>query len=154
MLCSAVGQFGGLGSAIARMPFAAGADGLLPPSFARVHPRWPTPYVSMIVFGLVASALLIALQLGDTARAAYQTIVSLMVITGFLPFIYIFGSAWKLGCRVSSIAGWFVTALAIGCSLAPTADIQHVWLFELKLMAGTAAVIGSAFFVYRRQVAV
>jgi amino acid transporter len=154
MLCSAVGQFGGLGSAIARMPFAAGADGLLPPSFARVHPRWATPYVSMIVFGLVASALLIALQLGDTARAAYQTIVSLMVITGFLPFIYVFGSAWKLGCRLSSIAGWFVTALAIGCSLAPTTDIQHVWLFELKLMAGTAAVIGSAFLVYRRRIPV
>src|SRR5215469_7610543 len=154
MLCSAVGQFGGLGSAIARMPFAAGADGLLPPSFARVHPRWATPYVSMIVFGLIASALLIALQLGDTVRAAYQTIVSLMVITGFLPFVYLFGSAWKLGCRFTSIAGWFVTALAIGCSLAPTADIQRVWLFELKLMAGTAAVIGSAFFLYRRQVPV
>ena len=154
MLCSAVGQFGGLGSAIARMPFAAGADGLLPPSFARVHPRWATPYVSMIVFGLVASALLITLQLGDTARAAYQTIVSLMVITGFLPFIYIFGSAWKLGCRVSSVLGWFVTAVAILCSLAPTADIQRVWLFELKLVAGTVAVIGSAFFVYRRRVPV
>ncbi len=152
MLCSAVGQFGGLGSAIARMPFAAGADGLLPPSFARVHPRWATPYVSMIVFGLVASALLLAMQLGDTARAAYQTIVSLMVITGFLPFIYVFGSAWKLGYRLSSILGWFVTAVAIFCSMAPTGDIQRVWLFEVKLAAGTLAVIASAFFVYRRRI--
>jgi amino acid transporter len=154
VLCSAVGQFGGLGSAIARMPFAAGADNLLPAAFARVHPRWATPYVAMITFGVVASALLVALQLGDTARAAYQTIVSLMVISGFLPFIYIFGSAWKLGYRVSSISGWFVTAIAILCSLAPTADIQRVWLFEVKLAAGTAAVIGSAFFVYRRRIPV
>jgi hypothetical protein len=95
--------------------------------------------------------LLVAVQLGDTARAAYQTIVSLMVISGFLPYLYIFGSAWKLGRRLSSIAGWAVTLIAICCSVVPTADINRVWLFELKLAAGTVAVIASGFFVYRSQ---
>src|SRR5665213_2035889 len=151
VLCSAIGQFGGLGSAVARMPFAAGVDRLIPAAFAKIHPRWATPYISMIAFGVVASLLLLAVQLGDTARAAYQTIVSLMVISGFLPFLYIFGSAWKMGRRISSLAGWSVTVIAIVCSVIPTADINRVWLFELKLAAGTFAVIGSAFFVYRRQ---
>jgi hypothetical protein len=95
--------------------------------------------------------LLIAVQLGDTARAAYQTIVSLMVISGFLPYLYIFGSAWKLGRRLSSVAGWAVTLIALFCSVVPTADINRVWLFELKLASGTVAVVASGFLVYRHQ---
>jgi glutamate:GABA antiporter len=151
VLCSAVGQFGGLASGVARMPFAAGADHLLPEIFARVHPRWATPWLSMIAFGVLASVLLIAVQLGDTAQAAYQTMVSLMVISGFLPFLYIFGSGWKVGKHVSAVAGLAVTVLAIICAIVPTGDVNRVWLFELKLALGTAAVVGSAFFVYRAR---
>jgi amino acid transporter len=151
VLCSAIGQFGGLGSSVARMPFAAGVDHLLPPAWAKLHPRWGTPYVAILIFGVLASLLLAAIQIGDSLRAAYQTIVSLMVLSGFLPFIYVFASAWKEGKRLSALSGWGVTALALFCSLIPGAEITRVWLFETKLAAGTAAVIGSAFFVYRRR---
>jgi amino acid transporter len=151
VLCSAIGQFGGLASGVARMPFAAGADHLLPAAFSRVHPKWATPYISILLFGAIASFLLIALQLGDTAEAAYQTMVSLMVISGFLPFVYIFGSAWKIGRRISALLGWTVTAMAITFALIPTADVNRVWLFELKLILGTAAVILSAYLIYQRQ---
>ena len=81
-----------------------------------------------------------AIQLGDTLRAAYQALVSLMVITGFLPYLYIFGSAWKAGKRISAISGWAITLLAILCSVVPTAEVKNVWLFETKLAVGTAAV--------------
>ena len=151
VLCSAIGQFGGLGSSVARMPFAAGVDHLLPEYFAKLHPRWNTPYISMAIFGAIASVLLIAIQFGDSARAAYRTIVSLMVISGFLPYIYIFGSAWKARRRISAVSGWAVTALALACSVVPTADINRVWLFETKLAAGTLGVIGSGFVFYRRS---
>jgi amino acid transporter len=151
VLCSAVGQFGGLGSAVARMPFAAGADHLLPEPFARIHPRWATPWISMLIFGALASMLLVAIQLGDTATAAYQTIVSLMVISGFLPFFYIFASAWKCGKRAPALSGTAVSLLAVVCAVVPSADINRVWLFELKLAIGTAAVILPAFLVYRRK---
>ena len=100
---------------------------------------------------MVAPFLLVAIQLGDTMRAAYQELVSLMVITGFLPYLYIFGSAWKAGKRISAISGWAITVLAIVCSVVPTAEITNVWLFEGKLAAGTMAVIGSAWLVYRRR---
>jgi glutamate:GABA antiporter len=135
---------------VARMPFAAGVDHLLPAAFARLHPRWSTPWVSMLIFGALASVLLVAIQLGDTIRAAYQTIVSLMVISGFLPYIYIFGSAWKAGKRVSALSGWSMTLFALVCAVIPTGDIGRVWLFETKLAMGTMAVIASAFLVYRR----
>jgi amino acid transporter len=150
VVCAAIGQFGGLGASVARMPFAAGVDNLLPAAFGKVHPRWATPHIAMIVFGVLASALLILIQLGDTARVAYETLVSLMVIVGFLPFVYVFGSAWIAGKRVSAISGWAVTLLAIVCSVIPPADTR-AWVFEGKLALGTVAVIASAFWVFRRQ---
>jgi glutamate:GABA antiporter len=151
VMLTGVGQFGALGSAVSRLPFAVGVDKLLPRAFARVHPRWGTPHISILVLGLVASFLLVAIQLGDTIRAAYQTLVSLMVISGFLPYIYIFASAWKAQRRISALCGWAVTALALVCSVVPTADVTNVWLFESKLALGTVAVIASGWLVYRRS---
>jgi APA family basic amino acid/polyamine antiporter len=150
LVITGVGQFGGLGTSTSRLPFAVGADHLLPDAFARVHPRWGTPHISILLLGAVASFLLLCFQLGDTMRAAYQELVSLMVITGFLPFIYIFGSAWKAGKRWSAISGWGITAIALFCSVVPTAEISNVWLFEAKLAAGTLVAVGSAWLLYRR----
>ena len=134
---AAIGQFGGLGASVARMPVAAGVDNLLPATFARVHPRWATPHIAMITFGALASLLLILIQLGDTARAAYETLVSLMVIVGFLPFLYIFASAWIAGKRFSALSGWAVTLLAIVCSLVPPADTHILtWLFRRQTGRG------------------
>jgi amino acid transporter len=150
VMASAVGQFGGLGTSVSRLPFAVGVDRLLPAAFGRVHARWGTPHIAIVTLGVLASFLLVAIQLGDTMRAAYQTLVSLMVITGFLPFLYIFGSAWKAGKRVSAVSGWAITLLAILCSVVPTAEVKNVWLFETKLAVGTAAVIATAWLLYRR----
>jgi amino acid transporter len=151
VVASGMGQLGGFGTSVSRLPFAAAADGLLPKAFARVHPKWRTPHVSVLVLGGVATFLLIAIQLGDTMRGAYQELVSLMVITGFFPFLYIFGSSWKAGNRWSAVSGATVTIVAILCAVVPTADTANVWLFEGKLAVGTLAVVGSAWLVYRRR---
>jgi amino acid transporter len=151
VVASGVGFVGGLGTATSRLPFAAGVDRMLPAAFGRVHPRWGTPYVSILLLGLVASFLLVAYQLGDTLRVAYDELVSMMVITGFLPYLYIFGSAWKAGKRLSAASGGAITVLAIICSVVPPAEITNVWLFEGKLAAGTLAVVVSAWVVYRRR---
>ncbi len=150
VMASAVGQFGGLGTAVSRLPFAVGVDHMLPPAFGRIHPRWGTPHVSILALGVLASFLLIAIQLGDTMRAAYQELVSLMVILGFLPYLYIFGSAWKTGKRLSALSGWAITMLAILCSVVPTAEVKNVWLFESKIAVGTVGVIATAWWLYRR----
>ncbi|HXZ19805.1 MAG TPA: APC family permease [Candidatus Acidoferrales bacterium] len=146
-----LGLIGGLGAATSRMPFAAGVDRLLPPAFGKIHPRWGTPYISILALGIVSSSLLIAYQLGDSVRVAYDELVSLMVIGGFLPYLYIFGSAWKAGRRVSALSGGSMTALALFCSVVPPAEVTNRWLFEGKLAAGTLAMVGSAWLVYRRE---
>jgi hypothetical protein len=86
-------------------------------------------------------------------RAAYEALVAMMVIAGFLPFLYIFGSSWKAGKKISALSGWAITVLAIVCSVVPSDEIHNVWLYEGKLAAGTLAVIGSAWFLYRRGAA-
>ena len=151
VLASGLGLIGGLGTATSRLPFAAGVDRLLPAAFGKVHPRWGTPYVSILSLGIVSSFLLVAYQLGDSVRVAYDELVSLMVIGGFLPYLYIFGSAWKAGRRVSAISGGAMTALALFCTVVPPSEVANVWLFEGKLAAGTLAMLASAWLVYRRS---
>jgi amino acid transporter len=149
VLASGVGFIGGVGTATARLSFAAANDGLLPEPFARVHPRWKTPHVSILALGVVATILLVVYQLGDSLRAAYDELVSLMVITGFLPYLYIFGSGWKAGKRLSAMSGIAVTLLALACAAVPPDSITNTWLFEGKLAGGTLVVAASAWLVYR-----
>src|SRR6185369_9342234 len=149
VLVNSIGGWGGLGAAVSRMPYAAGVDHLLPPAFARLHPKWATPYISILVFGGVASLLLFAVQLGDSLRAAYQALLSLMVLSGFIPYLYLFASAWKAGWRWAAVSGIAVTLLTIGSSAVPTGEVGNIWLFEGKLLGGTAGIIGSGWLVYR-----
>jgi amino acid transporter len=150
VLISAVGQFGGIGAATSRLPFALGVDRLLPHAFSRIHPRWRTPHISMLALGGLSSAILIVIQFGDTARAAYETLVSLMVIAGFVPYAYIFLSAWSAGKRISAVSGFAVTVIAILCAVIPSGSIGNGWLFEVKLAAGTALIVVSARALYNR----
>jgi len=130
------------------MPFAAGADRLLPEAFGRVHPRWHTPHVALLTLGVVASVLLLLAQLGDTMRVAYQELVSLMLIGGFLPYIYMFISAWKARRKVAGSVGLSVTLFCLVCSIVPTGEVKNIWLYEGKLALGTAAMIGSGLLLY------
>jgi amino acid transporter len=151
VVINVVGAFGGLGASVSRMPFAAGVDHLLPAAFGKVHPRWHTPHVAILSLGAVATVLLIACQAGDTVRTAYRTIVDLTVIVGFLPFLYLFASAWKARKWFSAASGTAVTLLAIACSILPPPEVKKVALFEGKLALGTFAAIFSGWLLYRRN---
>src|SRR5208282_5668831 len=57
-----VGNAGGVGSTvagIARVPFVVGIDRYLPAAFGKIHPRWKTPYVSILVQAGVSGAILL-----------------------------------------------------------------------------------------------
>src|SRR5713226_9629731 len=44
---------------ISRLSYSLGGADLLPRTFARLHPRYKTPYISIIVFGIVAAVLVL-----------------------------------------------------------------------------------------------
>jgi APA family basic amino acid/polyamine antiporter len=136
-----------------RLPFALGLDHYLPPAFAKLHPRWGTPYVSILLQGVLSSVLLLLMQLGETLRAAYQILVDLTVIATFLPFVYIFASGFKFGQRWAGAAGGLITVLAIVLSAVPPPGVASVWIFELKVVGGTALLALAARPIFVRSMA-
>jgi amino acid transporter len=149
-LFTALGQFGGIGSGNSRLPFAVGADHLLPRAFARVHPRWGTPHVSLLTQLGVCSFFLVAMQLGDTMVAAFQELVSMSVLCSFIPFFYMFLCSYKAGRRLSALSGMAVTGIAIGFALIPPEDARSPLLYEAKILGGTAALVILATVLYAR----
>jgi amino acid transporter len=144
------GQLGTYVGGCARLPFVLGIENLLPPAFAKLHPKYKTPYVSILILGFGSGLLLLISQLGETFRAAYQITVDLSVITLFIPFLYIFGSAWRFGRRLTAVLGLGVSLIAIIFSFVPTADVKSVWSFEAKLVGGCVLLLAIARFFFLR----
>jgi glutamate:GABA antiporter len=102
-----------------RLPCAIGLDNYLPPAFSRIHPRWGTPCVSLIVQAVATTLFLLMAQWGETVTAAYQIMVDMMVIVTFIPFLYIFAAGFRFGNRIAATSGLAVTLLAIAFSALP-----------------------------------
>ncbi|HWQ56500.1 MAG TPA: APC family permease [Bryobacteraceae bacterium] len=148
ILLGVAGQLGAWIGGSARLPFVIGLDRYLPPAFARLHPRFRTPWISILAQGGACTVFLLVLQAGSSLQTAYQLLVDMTVITYFIPFLYLFGVAWKHGRRWSAISGLAVTAMAMVFSAIPPAGAGPAWLFELKLAGGCAFLIGAARIVF------
>jgi glutamate:GABA antiporter len=131
-----------------RLPYAIGLDRYLPAAFGRIHPRWGTPYVSLLVQAVAAALFLLMAQLGETVRAAYQIMVDMMVIVTFIPFIYIFAAGFRLASRVAAVSGLAVTLIAIVLAAIPPQEAASVAIFEMKVVGGSLlfGVLGWAVF--------
>ena len=147
-----IGLAGQLGSFIAgntRLPYVIGLDNYLPPAFARLHPRWKTPYVSILAQGVLATLFLLATQLGENLRAAYLILVDMDVVATLIPFVFIFSAGFKFGQKIPGTLGALISVLAVALSLIPPPGIRSVWLFELKVVGGCClfALLGRVIFL-------
>ena len=149
ILFSAGGQLGTYVGACARLPFVLGIGNMLPPAFAKLHPKYGTPAISILLLGAGSAVLLIVSQLGETFRGAYQFMVDLTVVSLFIPFLYIFAAAWKFGQRLAAFCGLLVSSIAIVFSFLPTQDTRSVFWFESKLVGGCILLFVMARVCYR-----
>lgn len=162
---SSVGAAGAYLSATARLPFVAGIDNYLPAIFGRVHPRWHTPYVALITYGLAGALFAFLGQAGTTVRGAYEVLVSMSIITYFLPYILLFAALVRLqsrpvGVNVVRVPGGRYVATALAClglistfltivlSLVPAADEPNKILAVAKIAGLTLLLIGAGIAVY------
>jgi len=168
-----VGNAGGVGSTvagIARVPFVVGIDRYLPPAFGRVHPRWRTPYISIIVQAILSALVLLLSQINETTRGAYQVVIDITIILYFIPFLYMFAAAIKLANRPDrntnplavlvpggKIGVWIacglasaVTLLSIIVSVFPPGDSSNRTLFLVKVIGTTIAAIALGLILYYR----
>ncbi|HKW76028.1 MAG TPA: APC family permease, partial [Terriglobales bacterium] len=98
-----VGNAGGVGATVAgvaRIPFVAGIDRYLPSFFGKIHPRWKTPWISILIQAGVSGVILVLTQMGiKSVIGAYQFLVSMSVILYFIPFLYMYAAVIKLAYR-------------------------------------------------------
>ncbi|HBY60876.1 MAG TPA: hypothetical protein DEH78_13720 [Solibacterales bacterium] len=132
-----------------RLPFVIGLDRYLPPVFGELHPRFRTPWVSLLTQAAGGTLLALALSAGETLRGTYYLLVDMTALLVFLPFLYMFASGWRFGVRWPAACGLAVTSLAIALSLVPPPETRAVWLFETKLLGGCAAVLLAGYLNYR-----
>ena len=170
-----VGNAGGVGSTvagIARVPFVVGIDRYLPAAFGKIHPRWKTPYASIIVQAVVSGAILLLSQISETTRGAYQGLVDVAIILYFIPFLYMYAAAIKLAGRkdrlenphavlipggkvgvwMASGVAFAVTLLSIIVSILPPGDSANRALFLVKVVGSSVAAMALGLTLYYRGV--
>ncbi len=158
------GNAGGIGSTVAgvsRVPFQVGIDSYLPAAFGKIHPKWRTPWISILVQAILSGGILLVSQISDSMRGAYQFLVDAAIILYFIPFLYMFAAVIKLASRadrkgnahavlvpggmlgvwICGGLGFLVVLLGIFVSLVPPGDSTNKLGFEMKLIGGTAISI-------------
>jgi len=166
-----IGNAGGVGSTvagIARVPFVVGIDRYLPKAFGKIHPRWKTPYVSIIVQAIASALVLLLSQINETTRGAYQAVIDITIILYFIPFLYMFAAAIKLAGRPDRMANphavlvpggktgvWVacslafsVTLLSIIVSVFPPGDSSNRKLFLIKVVGTTVLAVAVGLILY------
>jgi amino acid transporter len=146
-------------SSTARLPFVAGVDRYLPPAFGWIHPRYRTPWVAIAVYGAAGMILALLGQAGTTVRGAYDVLVSMSVISLFLPYLFLFTAMIRLqsspagpevrrvpGGRPVAIVlasiGLLSTTLTIILSLIPGNEETNKSLAVAKVLGGTMVLVG------------
>src|SRR5208283_5206351 len=163
-----VSNLGGVGAylaALSRIPFVAGIDRFLPPAFGRVHPKWGTPYISLMVQAICCALFILMGQFGSTVHGAYQVLVSMTIITNFVPYLFMFAAMIRLqrepvesgvirvpGGKPVAIAlatvGMLTTTAVIIGSVIPDASEPDKALAVGKIIALSAVLLGGGVLLY------
>ncbi|HLW55461.1 MAG TPA: APC family permease [Candidatus Angelobacter sp.] len=169
-----VGNAGGIGATVAgvaRVPFVVGIDHYLPSFFGKIHPRWKTPWISILIQAGISGLVLLFSQMGTgtTVIGAYQFLVSMSVILYFVPFLYMYAAAIKLAYRPDRqaehnvlvpggkagmwIAGSLAFAITLGSmvvsGISPDGPGSRL-AFLGKVVVSTVLFIGSGLILYFR----
>jgi amino acid transporter len=167
------GNAGGVGATVAgvaRIPFVVGIDRYMPAVFGRIHPKWKTPWIAMLVQAGISLTILLITQLNTTADNAYYLLVDATNILYFIPFVYIYAAVIRLayvgnregnkdavlipggkfGVWLAGLLAMTVVVAAIALSFVPSASEANKWLFEVKLIGGTIGGIAIGLILYYR----
>jgi amino acid transporter len=152
------------------VPFVIGLDRYLPRAFGKVHPRWQTPYVSILVQAIISGLILLLSQINESTVGAYQVLVSATNILYFIPFLYMYAAAIKLaylpdrenspgavlipggkfGVWIAGGLGFVVSLAGILLSLIPPGDSLSKIQFEVKLVGATGFSVLLGVMLYLR----
>jgi len=168
-----VGNAGGVGATVAgvaRVPFVAGIDRYLPPAFGKLHPKWRTPYVAIIVQAALSAAILLIANANEKISGAYEILINATLIVYFIPFLYMFAAVIKLaytkdrehdkeaalipggkpGVWIAGTLGFVITFISIALGFIPSKDVSDKMGYVIKIVAGTIIAVSLGFVLYWR----
>ncbi|HEX6433598.1 MAG TPA: APC family permease [Gemmatimonadales bacterium] len=160
-----LGQAGAWFAAAGRLPFVAGIDRFLPPVFGALHPRYHSPYISLLIQASVAAVFIFLGQAGTTVKGAYDVLVSMAIISYFIPYLFMFASMIRLqsepggpgmfrvpgGRPVATVlagVGFATTLGSIGLALIPAEDEPNKMLAVVKVAGLTLLLVAAGTVVY------
>ncbi len=160
-----LGQGGAWFAAAGRLPFVIGIDKRLPPAFAKIHPKWGSPYVALLVQAAIAAVFIFAGQAGTSVVGAYNVLVSMSVISFFIPYLLMFAAMIKLqsepagpevirvpgGTPVAialAAVGFATTTISIGLAMLPADDEPNKPLAVIKIIGLSALMIALGIGLY------
>ena len=166
LICLA--NLGGVGAylaALARIPFVAGIDRFLPPAFGRVHPKWGTPAVALVTQAVCCMVFIVLGQAGSTVHGAYNVLVTMTIITNFVPYLFMFAAMIRLqrepvesgvirvpgGKPVAvglALIGMVTTFLVIIASVVPDPSEPNKVLAVGKVVFFAVLLIGGGMLLY------
>ncbi|MGA7566309.1 MAG: APC family permease [Terriglobales bacterium] len=155
---SNIGASGAYLAAVARLPFVAGIDRYLPQAFGALHRRWGTPWVALLTQAVIGAVFIFLGQAGTSVKGAYDVLVSMGVITYFVPYLYLFASMFKLqgepageevirvpggkpAAYALSVLGFTTTMFTIALSVLPPPDEPNKPLAVFKIVGGCGALL-------------
>jgi amino acid transporter len=167
LVMGGLGQAGAWFAAGGRLPFVAGIDRFLPPAFGRLHPRYGSPYVSLLAQAAIAALFIFLGQAGTTVKGAYDVLVSMAIISYFIPYLFMFASMIRLqrepagpevirvpGGRLVAVGlaglGFTTTTISIVLALIPAQDEPHKILAVTKVAGLTLLLVAAGALVYWR----
>jgi glutamate:GABA antiporter len=167
---SSLGGVGAWFAATARLPFVAGIDRFLPAAFGKLHPRYHTPHVALLVQAGISAVFVVLGQAGTSVRGAYDVLVSMSVITYFVPFLFMFAALIRVqnepvgdgvmrvpgGSPVATVLGglgFLTTAVAIvlACIPAPSEPDKMLAVAKIIGLSALTLAIGAAVYVAGRR---
>ena len=143
-------------SGSARIPFVAGLTSALPTALGRVHPTYKSPYVALLVAAFFCAVFTAISFVGSSVNEAYQVLLKSAVVIQMIPFAYLFLTLAKTpgvgaGARAAGVVGFTTTLVSLAVAFLPTSDVESVWTFELKLIAGVLGPTALGWFLFRRS---
>jgi glutamate:GABA antiporter len=156
----------------ARVPFAAGVDSALPKAFARLHPRYRTPHIALLIQSIAASVIFLASVFVAVAgrttsiQEAYDILVNVTILIYFVPYLYLFVAVIQLrreagdrspdevripggagGLWIIALTGFAATAIALALTFVPPPG-SNTLTYEVNLLAQAGIMLGIGLGLY------
>src|SRR4029077_5369085 len=149
--------------------FVIGLDRYFPPAFGRIHPRWHTPHVAILIQAPIAVFFLFlsVVGKGTTVEGAFLTLIDMSLLIYFIPFIYLFvcfivhcfrskrersllvpGGA--TGALISGLCGIAITLFAMVIAVIPPPGTSDVPVHEVTILGGSFFLVAVGLLIYWR----